>query len=103
MIVDETRVETMYPTSEFTQHIHVIHMYAACVFSEIDIAKEINEANAVFELVVRCDGADPELAAKCADNGTVGVGKVGQECCEFVLHKRSPFCECMEYFRTRMC
>ena len=78
-------------------------MYAACVFSEIDIAKEIDEANAVFELVARCDAGDDECAAKRADNGTVGAGKVGQERCEFVLHKRSPFCECMEYFRTRMC
>lgn len=78
-------------------------MYAACVFSEIDIAKEINEANAVFELVVRCDAGNDDCAVESTGNGTVGVGKVGQECCEFVLHKRSPFCECMEYFRTRMC
>ena len=103
MILEETFVETIDTTGELAECMHVVDVDAIAVFAERDVAENLDETNAVFELVVSCDGADPDLAGECIDDGAIGVGKVGQECCEFVLHKRNPFCECMEYFRTRMC
>lgn len=103
MILEETLVETIDTTGELTEHVHVVDVDGVGVFAERDVAEDLDETNAVLELVVSCDGADPDLAGEGADDGAVGAGKVGQECCEFVLHRELLFRECMEYFRTRMC
>ena len=103
MILEEALVETIDATGELVECVHVVDVNGVGVFAERDVAEDLDEADAVLELVVSRDGADPDLAGEGADDGAVGAGKVGQECCEFVLHKRSPFCECMERFRTRMC
>lgn len=103
MILEEALVETIDTTGELVECVHVVNVDAIAVFAERDVAEDLDEADAVFELVVSCDGADPDLAGEGADDGAVVAGKVGQGCCEFVLHKRNPFCECIEYFRTRMC
>lgn len=103
MILKETLVETIDATGELAECVHVVDVDGIAVFAERDVAEDLDETNAVLELVVSCDGADPDLAGECVDDSAVGVGKVGQERCKFVLHKRTPFCECMECFRTRMC
>lgn len=103
MILEEALVETIDATGELAECVHVVDVDADVVFAERDVAEDLDEADAVLELVVSYDGANPDLAGEGSDDGAVGAGKVGQECCEFVLHKRSPFCECMERFRTRMC
>lgn len=88
MILEETLVETIDATGELVECMHVVDVNGVGVFAERDVAEDVDETNAVFELVVSCDGADPDFAGECADDGAVGVGKVRQECCEFIGHDR---------------
>lgn len=81
MILEETLVETIDATGELAEHVHVVDVDGVGVFAERDVTEDLDEADAVFELVVSCDGADPDLAGECIDDGAVGVGKVGQEGC----------------------
>lgn len=81
MILEEALVETIDATGELAEHVHVVDVDGIAVFAERDVAEDVDETNAVFELVVSCDGADPDFAGECVDYGAVGVGKVGQESC----------------------
>lgn len=102
MIFEEALVETIDATGELVECVHVVNVDTMAVFAERDVAEDLDETDVVFKLVVSCDVGKPDLAGECVVDGAVGVGKVGQECCEFVLHKELLFRECMEYFRTRM-
>lgn len=81
MILEETLVETIDTTGELAEHVHVVDVDGVGVFAERDVAEDLDETNAVLELVVSCDGADPDLAGEGADDGAVGAGKVRQEGC----------------------
>lgn len=103
MILEETLVETIDATDKLAERVHVVDVDAVGIFAEYNVPEDVDKTDAVFELVVRCDAGNPDLTGERINDGAVGVGKVGQECCEFVLHRELLFRECMEYFRTRMC
>lgn len=103
MILEETLVKTIDTTGELAEYVHAVDVDGISVFVEHDVAEDLDEADAVLELVVSCDAGEPDLTGECVDDGAVGVGELGQEDCVLVLHRELLFRECMEYFRTRMC